>query len=80
MGKQTACNHLVVYKIYKFIQIKINLFFIFEGYEDCRPYFIDEYGDIIITGCVFDHCYSINNNPGGSLNIKQDSDATIHDT
>lgn len=52
----------------------------FEGSEDFRSYFFDDYGDIIITGYVFNHCYSINNNKGRSLYIKQDNDATIHNT
>lgn len=46
--------------------------------DDHRPYFVDGSSDLIITGCIFDHCYA--KNQGGSIIILQDCSATIHNT
>ena len=41
-------------------------------------FFIDNCGDIVITGCTFNNCYS--NGPGGSIFILQNCSVIIHNT
>lgn len=48
------------------------------GNDEHHSVFLHDCGDIIITGCIFNNCYS--NEPGGSIIILQNCSATIHNT